>query len=103
MTILRIDVEPRYGNIVHVAVSGLSLQAPRAPGGRIWELSHLPFTEEAIDQSVTELVETLPETPISGEYTVWREMFAKGEAGVFAVPLGELIALTEESISQSAE
>lgn len=60
LTVLRIDTEPGYGNIVHVAVSGLSIRATQAPDGYIREMSHLPFAEDAIDQSVTELVDTLP-------------------------------------------
>ncbi|MFO0812452.1 MAG: hypothetical protein U0796_04505 [Gemmatales bacterium] len=103
LTILCIDTEPGYGNIVHIAVSGLAIRAPHAPNGHIREMSHLPFAEDAIDKSVTELVETLPEPPLSGGYAVWREAFDKGEAGVFTVPLGQLVALTEQSISQSAE
>lgn len=99
LMVLRIDTEPGYGNIVHVAVSGLSIRAPQAPNGYIREMGHLPFVEDAIDQSVTELVDTLPEPPAGDGYAVWREAFDKGEAGVFTVPLGKLLALTEQSVS----
>jgi hypothetical protein len=99
LTVLRIDTEPGYGNIVHIAVSGLSIRAPQAPDGHIREMSHLPFAEDAVDQSVTDLVETLLKPPSSDGYSVWQEAFDKGEAGVFTVPLGHLVTLTEQSMS----
>jgi len=95
--------ESGHGTMVHIAVSGLSIRSPQAPEGHIRDLSHLPFAEDAIDQSVTELVETLQEPPVGDGYGVWREAFDKGEAGVFTVPLGQLVALTEQSMSKSAE
>ena len=103
ITILRIDTEPVYGNIVHIAVNGLSIQSPQAPEGYIRAMSHLPFAEDAIDQSVTELVETLPEPPATEGYAVWREAFEKGEAGVFTAPLGQLVASLEQSMNQQSE
>ncbi|MBX7106656.1 MAG: hypothetical protein K1X57_21455 [Gemmataceae bacterium] len=103
LTVLRIDTEQGYGDIVHIAVSGLFIQAPQAPSGHIREMSHLPFSTDAIDQSVTELIETLAEPPASDGYAVWREAFDKGEAGVFTVSLGKLLAITEQSINQQAE
>lgn len=103
LTVLRVDDAPGYGNIIHIAVSGLSIRAPQAPHGHINEMGHLPLTQHAIDQSVTELVKTLPEPPASDGYLVWREAFDKGEAGVFTVPLVRLVALTEQALVQHLE
>lgn len=90
-----------------MAPSFISLSAALPPGPRerpgvTSALSHLPLVEAAIDQSVTELVETLPEAPPSEGYAVWRVAFDDGEAGVFTVPLGQRLELTEQSMSTSA-
>jgi len=100
LTIVHIDTEPGYGNIIHIAVGGLFIRATQATPGHIHEMSHLPFTQDAIDQSVTDLVKTLPNPPAKDGYLVWREAFDKGEAGVFSLPLIRLITITEQSLVQ---
>lgn len=100
VTVLHVDDEPHYGVIVHVAVSDVAIRTPRMPDGLIKTLGHLPISEQAMDWSVAELVETLPEPPdCSDGYTTWREAFDLGQAGVFTVPLGQLVGHLEESMN----
>ena len=44
------------GNLVHVQVIDVAMKVPASPDGVARILHHSPFTEAAIDQSVTELV-----------------------------------------------
>lgn len=100
LTVLRVETEPGHDPFVHVAVGGLAVRAPQAPAGVVREMGHLPFSADAIDRSVLELVETGPEPPAGDGYTAWRAAFDRGEAGVFTVPVGEVIAMLEQSLAE---
>jgi hypothetical protein len=91
LTILR--VEPYgSGTAVHVYVSGVSIINPAAPKGKSTFISHMPFTEEAIDKSVLQLVDQSEQLPRFEEgYATWKEQADQGKAGVFTVGVAEAI------------
>src|SRR6476619_4962911 len=49
LTVLRVESGGKLGTIVHIALSGVSY------GNGQTTISHLPFAESAVDQSVTTL------------------------------------------------
>jgi hypothetical protein len=53
LTILKVESLPKVGMTVHVSVDGLRIENPSAPGGVSERIGHMPFTEAAIDLSVT--------------------------------------------------
>ena len=91
--ILRRDDEPT-GTVLHIALDGLRLGNPHLPGGVQPQLAHAPVTAEALRASVLELIQTgaLLPTDDSG-YRQWREAADRGEAGVFTLPLAEILDL----------
>ncbi len=91
--ILRRDDEPT-GTVVHVALDGLRLGNPHLRGGVQPHLGHAPVTADALRASVLELIQTgaLLPTDDSG-YRQWREAADRGEAGVFTLPLAEILNL----------
>jgi hypothetical protein len=102
LTIVAIDadLEDGIGNIIHVYVSDVEIPNPQAPNGKTSFIGHLPYTEDALAKSVTELVTTDPALPDFKEgYRLWKEAFDSGEAGAFEVPVSEAIAGVEKSIA----
>jgi hypothetical protein len=101
VTILRVDREPSAGYIVHLAVDGLSIKNPTSRDGVARTISHLPFSEKATDQSLTDLLDTGPIPDYQEGYQTWREGFERGEAGVWSIPVEEVVAAMETVLGQS--
>lgn len=101
LTILKIEEYPKNGKVIHISVSGLKMKNPQHPDGIADRISHLPLSEEALDNSVTSLKNETHRKPDSTEidgYSYWKREFDKGKAGVFSTPVSEIVTLMEESI-----
>lgn len=84
LTILRVENAGKVGTVVHIALSGVSY------GNGQTNISHLPFAESAVDQSVTTLErESGPVPNFSEGYRLWREAFDAGKGGVFTITVAE--------------
>lgn len=56
----------------------------------------MPFSEAAIDSSVTERLGEVAELPDFQEgYTEWRNSFEAGNAGIFSIPVGKSVEYME--------
>ena len=102
VTIAKIDDEEVYGCIYHIYVDRLQIRNHHLATGVQTELHHAPVNEETLDKSVTKLVgieKALPD--ISEGYTVWREPFEQGDAGVFNISVAEIINVIERVANQS--
>lgn len=90
--------------MVHVQLNGLnSKSAPDKKDGST--ASHLPFSEEAVEASVTDLLairQPLPEDYKEG-YNMWREAFLAGKAGVFTAPAASVVDMIEEMMSGESQ
>lgn len=96
LTVLRVEPAKRFGTIVHVAVDGLAIRNPNAPGGVIERAAHLPFAKEALDRSVVRpLRESGPLPEYEEGYQQWRRAFDAGEGGIFTITVREAVALFE--------
>ena len=63
LTVLKVESGPDTGVIVHVALRGIRVTNPHAPGGFITQANRLPMAEEALQKSVTEMLSAKgPET-----------------------------------------
>jgi hypothetical protein len=92
------------GPVLHVQLDGLRLHNPLTETGLQTELGHLPISETAARECLTGLIEehaTLP-TDLSG-YQQWRTAFDAGEAGVFTLPLADIVGALEEAVRANAE
>jgi hypothetical protein len=95
-TVVRVESTPKLGVIVHVSLGGLSVHSKHAPTGISDRIAHMPFSEAAIDKSVTAIVgeaESLPE--FEEGYREWRTGFDQGKAGVFTIPVAEAVGYIE--------
>ena len=70
--------------VVHVTVVG----------GGDGMAEHMPFSTDAIDRSVVDLVDdTYPPRNFEEGYLIWRKLFESGKAGIYRVTLGEALEL----------
>lgn len=84
LTILRVESDAKLGTIVHIAISGV------AYGDGQTHIQHLPFSEPAIERSVTKLEQESGPVPDFAEgYQAWRQAFDSGKGGVFTITVAE--------------
>ncbi|MCQ9634752.1 hypothetical protein MP478_12205 [Chryseobacterium sp. WG14] len=101
LKILKIEEYPKTGKVIHISISGLKMRNPASPKGFAEYISHLPISEEALDKSVTSLKNKTGKKPDSLEmdgYSYWRKDFDKGNAGIFTIPVSEIVGQMEKSI-----
>ena len=100
ITIVAMDSDSELGNIVHIYVADVDIPNPKAPQGKTSFIGHLPYSEQALQESVTELVGTADALPdFEDGYKLWKSAFDAGEAGAFEVAVAEAIAGVEKSIA----
>ncbi|MDG4654879.1 hypothetical protein [Chryseobacterium arthrosphaerae] len=101
LKILKIEEYPETGKVIHISISGLKIKNPASPTGYAENLSHIPISEEALNKSVTNLKSETDKKPDSLEmdgYSYWKREFDKGDAGIFTIPVSEIISSMEKSI-----
>ena len=96
LIVVRVESTPTLGVIVHVSLVGLSVHSKRAPTGISDRIAHMPFSEGAIDKSVTAMVGKAEQLPDFEEgYREWRIGFDQGKAGVFTISVAEAVGYIE--------
>jgi len=97
LIVLKTETLPEVGNVVHISIEGVAL--PQPDGTIATRIVHMPFSEAAIDISVTELVRSDEKLPDYGEYyDSWRHGDEDGGYGVFTVPVRVIIDGTMKAI-----
>jgi hypothetical protein len=96
--IVQVTVSDKLGPIYNIYLDKLAIKNPYIASGIQDALPHAPVSAEALDTSVTMLVETrqsnLPD--ISEGYKTWRDAFDQGKAGVFTIPVDKIIQYIED-------
>jgi len=96
----RIDRDLGSRALFHLYVDGLQLKNPKFPGGVQDHLVHIPVSREALEASVTELLQSDAAMPdISEGYALWLLSFEKGQAGVFTIPVAQAIQHIENAFN----
>ena len=86
LTVLRVESREKVGTIIHIAVSGVSY------GNGHTTIQHLPFTQAAVERSVTTLErESGPIPDFAEGYRLWREAWDAGSGGVFSITVADAI------------
>ncbi|RZJ60995.1 MAG: hypothetical protein EOO58_02300 [Hymenobacter sp.] len=96
LTIVKIESDGKLGNIIHIQVDSVKIKTSDEPVKYTHLVSHMPFSEAAIDSSVTERLGEVAELPDFQEgYTEWRNSFEAGNAGIFSIPVGKSVEYME--------
>jgi hypothetical protein len=104
LIICKIETDPKFGPLVHVAVVGLKVRAPQSPTGMADTIRHMPFTEQALRGSVTDVVgltKDLP--PYQTGYSEWRAAVEKGAGGVWAMQVKDAVTYMEDQYTGRAK
>jgi len=95
LTILRVEDGAKVGRIVHIAISRVMY------GDGHTRIPHLPFSEAAIEGSVTTLDSEVSPVPDYAEgYQQWRSAFDAGKGGVFTIPVAEAYSAVTGALPQ---
>lgn len=92
LTILKIEQYEKGGTIIHIRVDGIILFNPNTGRDNLTHIGHMPFAEEAISKSVTEIVglnDNLPD--FSQGYNQWKEAWDNGKAGCWTIGIKDAI------------
>lgn len=99
--IARVDRELSARPIFHIYVDGLQLKNALMEGGVQKNLPHAPVSQESLDSSVVELLQAEAPMPNIGEgYALWRLAFGRGEAGVFTIPVKDVVQYIEDAFAK---
>lgn len=97
----KIEADEKFGRIYHISVSDVRVKNPRIAGGLSKELPHFPVSEETMEKSLVKLIDKRSPNPdfIEG-YNTWKAAFDAGKAGIFTIPISEIVAFVEEAINK---
>jgi hypothetical protein len=101
LVIINSTLVPGCGEIFSVAVEGIKLKNPWIVGGIQTNLPHAPVSAGALDLSVLELIGIRP-SPLEeygDAFQEWKQPFDRGEAGVFTIPIAEILTYVEEAVN----
>jgi hypothetical protein len=99
--ICKVESDPKLGEVFHISIRDLRIKNPRAPGGFTGEMQHAPVSRQTLQASVTKLVGTSPVGSGYREgYATWRKAFEQGNAGVFSVPVAEIVGGIESALTR---
>ena len=83
-----------------IAITGVRIANPGMKGGVQTELPHAPVTEEVLGAAVLDLVAsdgpTAADPEYSEAYEEYMEEYKLGEAGVFTIPVAEILDIIEQ-------
>lgn len=101
LVIVKVDPSAAHGNIIHVSLAGLRVKNPLAVNGYTDFITHMPFSEEAIDKSVVKLLLKDVGLPDYEEgYEVWKKEYEAGRASIFTGSVAEGIEAMEKILSR---
>lgn len=99
--VLKVDADPKLGNIIHIAVQNLKIKNPESPDGFSSQVNHLPFAEKSIDQSAVKLLKEKVELPDYEEgYNEWKKNFDSKNAGIFTITIAKAVEAMETGINK---
>ena len=97
----KVESDPKLGLIFHVSVRAVKVKNKRSLSGLTTELPHFPVSAKTLELSVTKHLRMEPPNPEYMEgYATWRRAFDQGKAGIFTIPIAEIVEVVEKSINQ---
>lgn len=102
--IVKIEYNKTIGKIYHIYIDNLNIKNPYQKSKIQNNLSHAPVSEKTLDDSVIKIVTAKYENniDISDGYVAWKEAFDDGKAGVFTIPVNEIIQCIEDVANMEA-
>jgi hypothetical protein len=97
LTIVKVDLPPELGVIVHIAVDKVKLVTCHG-GPSLEAVPHMPFTRHALEASVTKKIASGQPLPdYSVRYEGWKQDFSEKKAGVYVISVSKAVAVEEKT------
>jgi hypothetical protein len=101
LTVAKVESHPKLGTIVHIQVNDVAIKSPSAPGGVSKVISHLPYAEQTLADSVTIMdKDTVSPTGWEEGYEQWKSAFDAGKAGIWTISVSEAISAMEQAMGK---
>ena len=98
LTVLRVEAVGAK-RIVHIRVDNIRLKNCFG-GEEPNKIEHMPFSREALDQSVIAKVRTVPVPDFESGYAEWRTAWDGGKAGFYTVTVSEAVEVAQKTFSK---
>ncbi|AHM59263.1 hypothetical protein D770_04980 [Flammeovirgaceae bacterium 311] len=100
LTIVKVE-KLKNDTIIHIALSGLKIKHPLVKSGVSESIDHLPFSKEAILNSVIEQIGSQSQLPDFMEgYVQWKEAYESGNGGIFTITVKEAVGYVEQTMNK---
>jgi hypothetical protein len=90
-----LEDHPKLGRIVHIAVDNVRVSNPHADGGYSTEIGHIPISEAALRDSVTDLLASGKQVD---EVAEGIKMWTEAPGGVFTISVSEAVQYIEDAL-----
>tara|TARA_R110002096_G_scaffold4501_2_gene21038 strand:+ start:636 stop:1016 length:381 start_codon:yes stop_codon:yes gene_type:complete len=103
LTICKIEEDPTFGRVVHLCLDGVMVTTPYSPLGFTTWLAHIPFTEEAVEESVGELIcENAAPHNWEKSYREWKTAFENRKAHLWMTTVSHALLSLAKSLENNA-
>ena len=101
--IVKIEADENLETIYHLYIDGLNMKNPRIKEGIQTTMPHIPASEKTLNESIIQIEtgEAIDSEEFNEGYLVWKKEFDKGGAGIWTIPVSEIISYVEEVITES--
>ena len=100
LVIVRLESDPRLGELAHISVRGVHTKNPHHGRGYVEEAPHMPFSRLAVEASVTELVsDSVPLPAYQDGYTEWK----RSAGGALTVSVRDALDVVEQTLKGSGQ
>lgn len=102
LTILKVEPFDEIDEVIHVYVNGLKIVNPEEPNNPHVDISHMPFSRDAVRSCVISQVGYAEIPDFSEGYDYWKSEVENGNAGVFTISVAEAVEYMEETINKGS-
>lgn len=101
VAILKVEKYDDEGVVVHIAVKGININNPQKDSRKAEDISHLPFSKEAVIESLTDLESSNNDLPdFENGYQQWKQAFNTGKGGIFTIEIKDAVEYVEQTMNQ---
>jgi hypothetical protein len=102
LVVCQVDWDIHFGFTVHVAIDGVAIKSRFERSGLMDSVPHMPFAEEALKNSVVQMVASSAPLPAYQErYRSWKRAFDDGEAMGWTVTVAECLDGLERALASA--
>jgi hypothetical protein len=104
LMIRHIDVEPEDGEVFHISILDVRLRNHKVEGGAQPAMNHAAILRVGLDASALQLDGSADADEAWRDgYAVWRQAYDNGDAGVFDLPVADILGYIEKVVAASGE